>query len=331
MNTAEDSSAGDSPPDILLHDLTPAVAKMRADVLAGLRSDPKFLPSQYLYDHEGARLFEAICEQPEYYVTRTELEIMRANMESIAAAIGPDALLVEPGSGEGAKSILLLEGLLEPAGFVPIDISREQLVDLAESVAARFPDLEVHPVCADFTGDLELPPFHHPVGRRVAFLPGSTIGNFVSELAEQVLRDLRSICGDRGRVLIGVDLKKSSSILEPAYDDAAGVSRDFALNYLRRLNRELHADFDLDSFAYEAPYDAEQGVVTMALISRRDQTATIGDEKIRFARDERVRTEHSFKFDLKQFRDIARRAGLSVERVWTDPDHLFSVQLLAPV
>ena len=150
---------------------------MRNDVLAGLRSSPKFLPSQYLYDDRGARLFELICKQPEYYITRTEIAILESNMDSIAKRVGPHALLIEPGSGEGAKSALLLDGLSKPAGFVPIDISRTQLVTVASTIADRFPDIEVAPVCADFTADPEVPTLSRPVRRRVTFFPGSTIGN----------------------------------------------------------------------------------------------------------------------------------------------------------
>jgi len=314
--------------DFRLRDLEPGLSTMRCAVLAGLRSSPKHLPSQYLYDARGARLFERICEQPEYYLARTEAAIMEANMESIVDGIGPGALLIEPGSGAGAKSRLLLEGLVRPSGYVPIDISREQLVGLARAVAARFPDVEVVPVCADFTDDPDLPAVAGPVRRRVVFLPGSTIGNFEPEAAVEVLRDLRDLCGERGCVLIGVDLKKGREMVEPAYDDARGVSREFALNYLRRLNRELGADFALEAFDYEAPYDARRGRVEMSLVSLRDQAARVGGEQIRFELGERVRTEWSYKYDLDQFRALVERAGLLLERVWTDPDQLFSVQLL---
>ena len=311
-----------------LHDLEPGVATMRNDVLAGLRCSPKHLPSQYLYDDRGARLFELICEQPEYYITRTEIAILESNMDSIADRVGPHALLIEPGSGEGTKSALLLNGLSKPAGFVPIDISRAQLVTVARTIADRFPDIEVTPVCADFTDDPEIPSLSQPVRRRVAFLPGSTIGNLVPEGAVDVLRHLRTLCGERGFVLIGVDLKKPRRIVEPAYDDAAGVSRDFALNYLRRLNAELGASFNLAQFEYEAPYDPKRGRVEMALVSRRDQTARIGRARIHFRAGERIRTEYSYKYGVGGFLGLAERAGLNAEKVWTDPARLFAVMLL---
>lgn len=321
-------SATDRVREPRLHDLEPAAAKMRTDVLAGLRSSPKYLPSQYLYDDRGARLFELICEQPEYYITRTEIAILESNMDSIADRVGPHALLIEPGSGEGAKSALLLNGLSKPAGFVPIDISRAQLVSVARSIADRFPGIEVAPVCADFTDDPEVPTVSQPVRRRVAFFPGSTIGNLKPEDALDILRHLRTLCGERGFVLIGVDLKKTPDILEPAYDDAAGVSRDFALNYLRRLNADLGASFDLAEFGYEAPYDPGNGRVEMALVSRRDQTVHIGRARVHFEAGESIRTEYSYKYDVEGFLALAERAGLEAEEIWTDPARLFAVMLL---
>lgn len=321
-------NATDPDPEPRLHDLEPAVATMRDDVLAGLRSTPKYLPSQYLYDDRGARLFEQICEQPEYYITRTELAILESNLEAIANRVGPGALLIEPGSGEGIKSALLLGGLQDPAGFVPIDISRAQLVSVSKSIAKQFPGIEVVPVCADFTDDPEIPAGTHPVRSRVAFFPGSTVGNLVPERALDVLRHLRTLAGERGFVLVGVDLKKRREVIELAYDDPAGVSRDFALNYFRRLNEELGADFDLEGFSYEAPYDADLGRVEMALVSLRAQTVRIGSAKVHFAADERVRTEFSYKYDIPGFRTLAERAGLTTEQSWTDPDGLFAVVLL---
>ena len=321
---AADEQVGELP----LHDLEPALATMRADVLEGLRSSPKYLPSQYLYDERGARLFEQICEQPEYYITRTELEILSSHMASIAERIGPRALLIEPGSGEGTKSSLMLAGLSDPAGFVPLDISRAQLVELAESMAVKFPGLTVAPVCADFTTEPEIPKLPGPIGRRVVFFPGSTIGNLEPERAVDVLRHLRGLAGEEGSVLLGIDLRKSSEILEPAYDDAAGVSSDFALNYLRRLNDELGATFDVAAFGYEAPFDPEHGRIEMALVSKRSQEVEVGGARVHLAKDERIRTEYSYKYNLDEFLEVAARAGLAREALWTDPDRWFAVLLL---
>ncbi len=320
----------DSTKTIAVYDWGPAVDTMREDVLRGLARNPKRLPSQYLYDERGAQLFEGICETEEYYLTRTETRILRENMDAIVDRVGRGALIVEPGSGSGVKTQVLLEGLDEPAGYVPIDVAREQLAAFATAMDARFPELDILPVCADFTGAYDLPPCGNEVRKRVAYFPGSTIGNFTPSAAVDVLRSLTERCGENGGVLIGVDLKKDRAILEPAYDDAAGVSRDFAMNYLVRLNRELNADFRLERFGYEAPYNAEHGRIEMALVSRCRQVAHVDGVGVMFGAGERVGTEYSYKYTPKEFAMLAGRAELAVTDVWTDPEQLFSVQYLAP-
>jgi dimethylhistidine N-methyltransferase len=319
-----------TPDNTTMHDYQPATETMRADVLRGLAQDPKVLPSQYLYDERGARLFEQICETKEYYLTRTELAILRGNMGAIAERIGPDALVIEPGSGSGIKTQLLLEHLEDPAGYVPIDIAKKQLAEFAAQMDRRFPDLEVSPVCADFTDDYELPPCADTARKRVAYFPGSTIGNFTRAVAEDVLRHMGALCDAEGGVLIGVDLKKDRAIVEPAYDDEAGVSAAFALNYLVRLNRELDADFDLEQFGYEAPYDEVHGRIDMALVSHCRQVAHIDGVGVSFEAGERVRTEYSYKYSPGEFAVLAGNAGLEVTDTWTDSDRLFSVQYLTP-
>ena len=314
----------------VVHDYEPAAETMRDDVLRGLAQDPKMLPSKYLYDERGARLFERICETEEYYLTRTEIAILRQNMDAIVERIGPGALVIEPGSGSGVKTRLLLENLEEPAGYVPIDVAKQQLSEFAEQMDRRFPDLNVMPVCADFTNGYELPPCGDTVRKRVAYFPGSTIGNFTPTVAVEILRHMGELCDDDGSVLIGVDLKKDREILEPAYDDAENVSRQFALNYLVRLNRELDTDFKLEQFGYEAPYNETHGRVEMALVSRCRQVAHIDDVGVSFDTDERVYTEYSYKYIPDQFAALAENAGLEVTDIWTDPDHLFSVQHLSP-
>ncbi len=304
---------------------------MRNDVLRGLSKAPKRLPSQYLYDNRGAKLFEQICNTDEYYLTRTEITILRDNMDEITEKIGPGALVLEPGSGSGIKTRLLLDALEEPVGYVPIDVAEDQLADFAAATATEFPDIEVMPVCADFTGEYELPESCGEVRRRVAFFPGSTIGNFTTDAAIEVLRHVGELCEEDGSVIIGVDLKKDPEIIEPAYDDAACVSRDFALNYLVRLNRELGADFQVDRFDYEAKYNDVASRIEMALVSQCDQTATIDGKDISFVADERVHTEYSYKYGVEDFAELAREAGLRPVDVWTDSDELFSVQHLRPI
>lgn len=275
-----------------------------------------------------AQLFECIYETKEYYVTRTELGILRRCMNAIAARVGPGALVIEPGSGSGVKTRMLLDGLEEPAGYVPIDVSKAQLARVASKLADEFPDLDVRPMCADFTSENKLPPCDAGERTRTCYFPGSTIGNFTRSQAINVLRRLADMCCDEGGVVIGVDLKKDRQTLESAYDDSEGVSREFALNYLVRLNRELGADFRVDQFDYEAPYNDVLGRIEMALVSLRDQAVRFNGTCVQFSPNERVRTEYAYKYTLAEFEALAGEAGLAVADTWTDPDELFSIQYL---
>lgn len=318
------------PTDVRVHDYAPETAQMCADVLDGLRAQPKALPSAYLYDDRGSKLFDAICETPEYYPTRTEIAILQENIDEIVELLGPRVLLIEPGSGSGIKTQLVLEHLHDPAGYVPIEIAKTHLARAVAALHVQQPTLTVFPVCADFSGDYELPPCPHRVDKRVVYFPGSTIGNLEPDVALALLRRMRRLCGDDGGVLVGVDLKKDPVVLEPAYDDAGGVSAAFALNYLTRLNRELDADFDLEQFGYTAEWDPKFGRIGMFIVSLAEQTATIDGEEIAFAASERIRTEWSYKHTLDSFAHLAGNADLSVRHVWTDPKRWFSVQYLTP-
>jgi dimethylhistidine N-methyltransferase len=298
-----------------------------ADVLRGLAKPKKTLPTELLYDARGSELFEQICELPEYYPTRTELAIMRAHVDEIAEAIGPEATLFEYGSGSSVKTRLLLAALHEPRAYLPVDISREHLLATAAQLREEFPALRVEPICADFTRPLELPTTLGP-GRRVGYFPGSTIGNFEVPAAIELLRQLARLAGRDGRVLVGADLRKPASVLEPAYDDAAGVTAEFNLNLLARINRELRGDFDLSRFEHRAYWDDEHGRIVMTLVSTCAQVVTVAGHSFAFAEGEAIRTEYSHKYTLDGFAELAQRAGLRVERVWTDPQQWFSVQLL---
>jgi dimethylhistidine N-methyltransferase len=313
-----------------LCDLAPERAKFLNDVLAGLGAPRKTLPCKYFYDERGSALFERICELEEYYPTRTELGILRRHAAAMAEALGPRCLLVEYGSGSSTKTRLLLERLVDPAAYVPVDISREHLLRSATALSARHPRLPVRPVCADFTQPFALPPVPRAL-RRAVFFPGSTIGNFAAAEARKLLAQVAEQCGPGGLLLIGVDLRKSRSILEPAYDDAEGVTAEFNLNLLRRINRELGASFDLAAFAHRALWNAAEGRVEMHLVSRRDQVVRIGGRSIRFSRGESIHTESSHKYEVAGFAALAREAGFEVLRVFTDPARLFSVQLLRTV
>jgi len=315
----------DAPP---LRDFGPEASDFRRDVLAGLRRSPRSIPSKYLYDERGSELFERICELQEYYPTRTELAITRKHLAEIADCLGPRCLLVEYGSGSSLKTRILLDRLEEPAGYVPIDISREHLARSAAELDAAYPGLEVLPVCADYTGDYDLPRPRREPRHVVVYFPGSTIGNFTPPEARDFLAHVAEVCGPGGGLLIGVDLVKGREILERAYDDAAGVTAAFNRNLLARANRELGADFDPDGFAHLAVWNAELGRIEMHLESRRDQEVRVGDERLCFRAGERIHTENSYKYEVDQFAALAGSAGLDMVAVWTDPERLFSVQYL---
>lgn len=300
------------------------------DVLEGLASEPKSVPSKYLYDAEGSRLFDRITELEEYYPTRTEQAIMAAHVDEVVEAIGPHALLVEYGSGSSMKTRLLLDRMDRPAGYVPVDISREHLLLAADRLAADYPGIPIFPVVADYTQEVSLPEVPRQVERVVVFFPGSTIGNFAPEEAVRFLRDASAVCGKEGALLIGVDLQKDEEMLVRAYDDAAGVTAAFNKNLLVRMNRELGADFDPGAFEHEAVYDAVAGRIEMYLVSRADQVVRVAGTSFALREGERICTEHSHKYTLAGFAAVASEAGLAVRRVWTDERRLFSVQLLAP-
>lgn len=311
---------------IEFHDLHPAPADLAAEVLAGLRRRPRSIPPKFFYDSEGSRLFDAITATPEYYPTRVELEILRSHAAEIAERVGSGSLLVEPGGGSCAKVRILLEGL-RPCAYVPMDISREHLRLAAEQVAAEFPWLEVHASCTDFTRLMELPA-SAPDGPRVAFFPGSSIGNFHPPEAASFLSAVARLVGSGGFLLIGVDLKKDRALLDAAYNDAAGVTAAFNLNLLARLNRELAADFDLAAWRHRAFYLESSGRIEMHLVSEREQSVQVADASFCFTAGETIHTENSYKYSVGEFQGLAHSASFRSLAVWTDPDRLFSVHLL---
>ncbi len=304
------------------------VTDEREEILTGLRGQPKQVSPKFFYDERGSQLFDEICEQPEYYPTRTELDIMEDNLDEMASLLGPAVALIEYGSGSSTKTRLLLDQLQDPTAYVPVDISKEHLASAAQQLAADYPDIEVLPVCTDFTKPFTLPAPNRSAARNVVYFPGSTIGNFNIDEALGLLKVMREEAGDGGGLLIGVDLVKPREILEPAYNDAAGVTADFNLNLLRRLNREHDADFELENFRHEAIYDEDHNRIEMRLIALDTQTVNIGDEAFAFEEGEHIVTEHSHKFGVGQFAELAAQAGFDVRSVWTDDDQLFSVQYL---
>ncbi|MEO6968649.1 MAG: L-histidine N(alpha)-methyltransferase [Rhodanobacteraceae bacterium] len=311
-----------------LRDHRPGRDEILDDVLAGLRHTPKRLPSKYFYDARGSQLFESICGQPEYTLMRDELAIMRAHAREIASAIGPDALVVEYGSGSGLKTRLLLEHLQTPVAYVPVEISRSALAASIQALQREFPNVEMLPVCADFTMPVVLPRPARRARRTLVYFPGSTIGNFETREAAQLLRQMRTEVGRDGVALIGVDLEKDRATLEAAYNDAAGVTAEFTLNMLTRFNRELGADFDLGTFRHRARWNPLAGRIETHIVSEIGQTVRVGSEAFRFNAGESMLVEYSGKYSLGAFARLADHAGLRVAQVWTDEAHRFSVQLL---
>ena len=297
----------------------------REEVLEGLGKAEKTLPCKYFYDARGSQLFEEICELEEYYPTRTELGIMEAHGPQMAQAIGPEASVIEYGSGSSRKTRVLLDVLENPAVYVPIDISRETLLESAEAISKQYPEIEVCPVSADYLSPVALPEGLREGERRVVYFPGSTIGNFVPDDARAFLSRMVEQAGPRGGVLIGVDLKKDVETLERAYDDEAGVTASFNRNLLARINRELRADFAVESFVHEARWNPEEGRVEMHLVASEACEVEIGEERIHFGAGESIHTESSYKYEIAEFEELAHSAGLVRRACWTDPENLFGI------
>ncbi|RDB43086.1 L-histidine N(alpha)-methyltransferase [Halomonas sp. DQ26W] len=299
----------------------------RDDVIAGLGRSPKALSPKYFYDEQGSLLFESICRQPEYYLTRTEEGILAAAAEEIAALVGPESLLVELGSGASRKVRLLLEAM-RPTRYLGVDISRDFLLQSTRRLAADYPWLEVHAAWADFSEHLRLPAGVE--GRRVvAFFPGSSIGNFAPAEAEAFLAELRRALPRGSGVLIGVDLVKDHDLLEAAYNDAAGVTAAFNLNLLERMRRELGATVEPGNFRHRAFFDVEVSRIEMHLVSESRQAFIVDDHHFEFAPDETLHTENSYKYSREGFRALARRAGYRPDAAWCDAEGLFSVHYLS--
>lgn len=306
-----------------------ATDSTRAEVLRGLSGQPKTLPPKLFYDRAGARLFEEICELPEYYLTRTELQILEERAPEIAALCGERTALIEYGSGAGIKVRLLIDELKNPAAYVPVDISMEQLAAVAAERARQYPHLRVAPVCADYTTRFALPPLPDDA-RRVAFFPGSTIGNLHPAEATAFLHRIRATVGTRGALVLGVDRRKDPGILHAAYNDSAGVTAAFNLNILRRLNRELGATFDLERFRHRAHFNDEASRVEMHLESLVAQRVCVAGAPIEFEEGETILTECSYKYDLDFLEAVIRPAGFQIEQLWTDERDWFWVGFLIP-
>jgi dimethylhistidine N-methyltransferase len=295
------------------------------DVLAGLARPQKAIPPKYFYDERGSQLFERICELPEYYPTRTEIAIMERHVGEMVDLLGPDTQLVEFGSGAGVKTRLLVDRL-EPSLYVPIDIAETAMREACKRLALLFPWLNISAVLADFTRPVRLPEFVGiPMRRKAVYFPGSTIGNFTPDEAVEFLKGVRELVGAGGMLLIGVDLKKDKRVLDAAYDDAQGVTAEFNLNLLHRINRELGGDFQVKRFRHKAFYDEARGWIEMHLESLYSQFAHVAGRRFDFQPGETIHTEISCKYGVAEFQALAARARFHGEKVWTDPANLFAV------
>ena len=294
-------------------------------MVRGLSLQEKSLHCKYFYDERGSKLFDEICELDEYYLTRTEQAIMDRYAGEMAAQLGERVLLVEFGSGSSTKTRVLLENLLAPTGYVPIDISEEHLLRTADSLRQQFPQIEILPLVADFTREFRLPRPKVKPSHNAVYFPGSTIGNLEQWNAIQLLQNMSKLLGENGGLLIGIDLQKAPGIIHDAYNDARGVTAEFNLNLLHRMNSELGADFEIEQFRHLANYNADLGRVEIFIVSRRRQIVTIDEHKFVFEKGEKIFTEYSHKYTIDGFSELASGAGFVLHKSWTDKDSLFAV------
>jgi len=296
------------------------------DVLDGLSQDQKRIAPKYFYDAPGSELFDQICELDEYYLTRTELRLLKEVANYIADVVDGQHL-IEFGSGSSIKSRVLLDAAKNLASYVPVDISEDHLLTCADAIAQDYPKLDVIPVCADITKIFDLPE-RLMNGERIGFFPGSTIGNLSRKDAIDFLSMTADLLGAGGGLVIGVDLKKDPDILNAAYNDKKGITADFNLNLLKRINRELGGSFEVESFTHRAYYNEEKSRIEMHLVSNKDQSVSVNGHVFHFKRDESIHTENSHKYDIEEFHNLGWEAGYLAEHTWTDDCKMFSVHYL---
>jgi dimethylhistidine N-methyltransferase len=297
-------------------------------VLTGLSQNIRNIPCWFLYDQRGSRLFEEITQLEEYYPTRTEIGLLNAHGSEIAELAGAGCAVVEFGSGSSRKTHILLDHMKKAAAYVPIDIDDAAINEAIARLERQFPNLPLHPVHADFSQGIKLPQ-EIADAPKLGFFPGSTIGNFAQDDAAKFLADAASLLGEGSNLLIGADLQKDLDILLPAYDDAKGVTAQFTLNLIHRINRELSGTLDVERFEHRAIYNDQLGRIEIYIESLIDQDAEILGRRFSFAEGERIHIENSHKYTLPQFRDLARNAGWETDQVWSDADELFSLHFLS--
>jgi len=311
-------------------DQHPPAGDFLRDVISGLKRTPKTIPPVYFYDRKGSALFDQITEAPEYYVTRTELALLDAIAPELAERAGHGAVVVEPGSGSSVKIRKLLDALGDPAGYVGLDISCDHLLDACAELKLDYPELSIGAVCADFTSGLDLDHLPLPQGRRVIFFPGSTIGNFEPEAARAVLAGFRKGMRRGDAVLIGADRVKAAETLVAAYDDAAGITAQFNLNLLTRINRELDGTIPVEAFTHLSLWNTEKSRIEMHLETTRKVSFSIKGEHFEMEKGERLHTENSHKFTPQAFGKLAETAGFQITQSWSDADEFFTLYWLEP-
>ncbi len=313
--------------NVTFHDHKPEALSLYDAVVDGLSRDDKSIPPKFFYDEQGSELFERICLQPEYYPPSVERRMLSQLAEEIASLTGTGRILVEPGVGSATKVRLLLD-VLRPAAFVPMDISFDYLKNVMKLLAVEYPWLPIHAACVDFTHSLPIP-VEAPPGPRLLFFPGSSLGNFNREEAGVFLQMVHDMLSGDGMLLIGVDTKKSESLLHAAYNDAAGVTAEFNLNLLHRMRRELNADLDPKVFEHKAFYNGDAGRIEMHLVSTRPQKLRVNGHCFDFEAGESIHTENSYKYSPDEFLSLASDSGFTEVRHWVDDNGLFAIYLLS--
>ncbi len=301
--------------------------KLYKEITNGLSQEPKRLFPKFFYDEKGSALFDKICDLEEYYPTRTELKIMEENIDEIASLFDEQTLFIEFGSGSSLKTRLVLSKLNRLGAYIPIDISEDHLLKTADKLRKEFPDLNIVPLAADYTESIELPVIDKTITKKIAYFPGSTIGNFTRGNAKDFLGKVAAICGKNGGLIVGVDLKKDVKILEAAYNDKEGVTAEFNLNMLNNLNNNFGFNFSLENFEHKAVFNEEESRIEMCLLSLKDQAVSSNGNIIDLKKDECIITEYSHKYTLEDFAHLASD-NFEVNKVWTDDKNYFSVQYL---
>lgn len=300
-----------------------------SDVLAGLGQPAKAIPPKYFYDAEGSRLFDLICQTPEYYPTRTETAILERHGVEMAEMLGTSCTLIELGSGSATKTPLILQHLTDDAEYVPIDICDSHLQQSTQRLQAMFPKLKMQPLCADYHWLPGHAIKHYAGKRHVIFFPGSTIGNCTPDEAVQLLKTIAELVGHNGGLLIGVDAKKPATILNTAYNDAAGHTAAFNRNLLTRMQHELGAQLDANQFTHHAFYNEREGRIEMHLVSQCKQQIRLGCKTFEFDAGESIHTENSYKYTTEEFKRLAHAAGWQLQSTWHDDNELFNVHYLS--